>query len=885
MSREVYTYSNLAYLKDSSIFNKIKYYPIITVSSDLKKALKGNMTYDQVEGLFSTDSKVIVTEFHNVAVSVDSYFNSDQAKFNRLIILSEYIRHQIEKANNIEDKNWLTGCIRNINSLLSSITLLEQANVKPADIDIDGERNIQLLVDSWNYLLERDSSIEKYQETVNGLKRKSNFNNVLNKAFNTSISFDKFEKIVLMGFYFMTPFQERIIKCLEDAGYDLIFFIQYDERYPFVHEIWDKTYSTANGYPDKTKWNMEKCREANPYADIFNGADCVELPNHIEIREYASVIEFVNDVKKEKNNGYFTYSAGFKNANEILKDYYPEEYGERKILSYPVGQFINTLNKMWDEDKKTIVLDEDGLIDCFSSGWLSLNGVSGKQYLQDLLYLLPFFKGCRYIKEWEIRLNKLNEIYEKVNGNFEFELDPEESVARWQQTVGNPLNSFSMFALEKGKADIILGLIKQLFKMANELFTNNNNISVSQHIYKLDNILRKYEISDEIYTEERKIVGDIFDKLGDANDFKIDCTPSDIARALNLYMSGKYDDGEIQTNKMGMIYPLFFIDAACVKNNSKVHICLCDVNTLPGGKKDYVWPLTGKLIKKCREKTNNYLLSNVITIMETDALCNRFFTYCAIKNNDVILSWINNINEKILAPSPYIKLISRATNIDIKAPKRNEITFDNVYKSAYGAGKITKYDNDKSPRGMVKEAKMAYALCPMKYVLGYVTEKYPSFQSDFQQNYAMNALISSIYGLLRDKGVTINEVYDNVIELFPQLRKTERRQIRDFIRYDQNDDDLNYENRTQCGDYFFTDERIRIQYPNRKVRQLAVKRFTELFTPDGRKGMNLYEVMEATDREKVFGKKDDAKTACQYCPHIAYCRNAIYAGDQEDYYD
>ena len=81
-------------------------------------------------------------------------------------------------------------------------------------------------------------------------------------------------------------------------------------------------------------------------------------------------------------------------VNKILKDYFPEEYGDRKILAYPIGQFVSTLNKMWDEELNTIKLDEDNLIDCFASGWLSVNGISGKQYMQDLMHILPFFQAA-----------------------------------------------------------------------------------------------------------------------------------------------------------------------------------------------------------------------------------------------------------------------------------------------------------------------------------------------------------------------------------------------------------------------------------------------------------------------------------------------------------
>lgn len=80
------------------------------------------------------------------------------------------------------------------------------------------------------------------------------------------------------------------------------------------------------------------------------------------------------------------------------------------------------------------------------------------------------------------------------------------------------------------------------------------------------------------------------------------------------------------------------------------------------------------------------------------------------------------------------------------------------------------------------------------------------------------------------------------------------------------------------------DERIKIHYPNQFVRDVTKKRFGELVTPDGRTGLDLNEKMEARSGEMV-GDLDPVKLACSFCPHINYCKNAVYAADQENYYD
>ena len=164
MNREIYTYTDLTKLKESKFFQEIKYYPQVTVSADLRKGLIGTMDRDYVEGIFSEDKAVRITEFYSLAQALNKDWGTDQSKFNEMIILSEYIRQRISAAG--QDKrviNWLIGCMRNIGSLLSSIVLMEQAGIRPEDITTDSERNLELMLDAWKYLAERDSAIKAFR--------------------------------------------------------------------------------------------------------------------------------------------------------------------------------------------------------------------------------------------------------------------------------------------------------------------------------------------------------------------------------------------------------------------------------------------------------------------------------------------------------------------------------------------------------------------------------------------------------------------------------------------------------------------------------------------------------------------------------------------------
>lgn len=886
MNREIYTYTDLAKIGESRIFQELRHYPQITVTADLRKGLIGTKEKDHTQGIFSADKQMRVTDFRSLSEAVYGDWGSDQTKFYETILLSEFLRQKLSDATDDKKRvNWLIGCMRNLSSILSSIIMLEQAGVHPEDICSYGERNLDLMLEGWKYLIDRDPAIQAFRKKLSRSNTKMLWEPILREAFKTSDSFTEVDTIVFHGLYYITPLQEKILCSMEEAGYKLIFLFPYDERFPFIYEIWDETYSVNRGYPSKEKWHMDRSTAADPYGEIFAGKKDITVHNRLQVKEYASVMEFVNDVKRIKEKGYSIYSSDYKTANKILKDYFPEEYGERKILSYPIGQFINVLNRMWDEEQQTIILDEDSLIECFSSGWLSVNGISGKQYLQDLTYLLPFFNGCHTIKDWTERVSLLKQIHHEIISPLLSDLDPMESVARWQEAIGNPLAQFSMFSVEEKKLDVLLKLIEQLLNMALDLFGKNQVLRVSDHISKLDRILKQYEVSNEMYAEERAIVGTIFEKLGQPDGFNARVSPADISNALNLFLCGRFDEGEIQTNRVGLIYPMYQIDAACIKNNGKVHVCLCDVNAMPGGNKEYIWPLTENVIQDCYKRTQNQLLINLTQIMGSTALCNRYFMYAALKNKDVVVSWVSTIGEKMLAPSPYIKLVSHAVGCKVLPSKRHQITFSRIANASYGRMRIDEYDNSKMPSDTIKEALMDYAVCPMKYVLGYIVEKHPTYSSDFQQNYALNALISAIYDLMKDKGETVDQVYMNVMSLFPGLRKAEKRQVYDYISYDRRENDMDYKNRSEYGGFFYTDERIKLHYPNPLVREMAIGRYGRLLTPDGRKGMNLYEILEATNDEELIGQKDVVKTTCMFCPHMEYCRNAIYYADQENFYD
>lgn len=863
MNRPIYTYTDLRRLPQNKDFEALRKFPMITVSSDMKKQL--------AESRHFRGKVPHVTIFRSILHAIDEGWGTDQRKFNQLTLLSEFLRRKMaENQGDPRKANWLLGCQRNVALLHSAIMLLEQAQVQPDDLVADGDRNLELMADAWKDLLARDGSIRRSHDRFANLTTHAMWEPILNRAFHMEGA-HTVSTIVIHGFYYFTPIQEHLMRLLEQAGFQLVFLIPYDERYPFVYELWDRTYGEQYGYPPKTEWHMEKGDSLDPYGEIFEGRPAA-IQNKLQVNEYASTIEFVEAVQKIREDGYTLYSSDPNGANELLMDFYPESYGERRALSYPIGQFISNLNQLWDESRQAVILDEDHLIECFASGWLAKDGISGKEHLRDLMDILPFFERCRTVPEWENRILQLEEIYRDVVGIFEQDLAPDERIARWQKVIGNPLSDFSLFSVSAERLEIVLSLIRQLLEMAQKLFPQNQPLPIREHIQKLDNVLKSNEMSGELYEEERELVREIFERFGEPDGFETKCHPADISSALNLYLSGHFDDGEIQQDRAALVNPLYQVDSACIGEKNKVHICLCDVSRLPGKDKQYIWPLHGKAIQTSKEKNNNPLFENLVLIMESRVLLSRYFLYSALKNQSVQLSWVSRMDDKPLGASSYLQLLCSITGAPITPPARRAITYDTAAKAKIGEDKFAPYEKEKMPMYTVKEARMDYAVCPMRYLLSYVLEERPRYRSRFQQTYTIGALIAALGDAAELDGRTEDEVYQQVIALFPHLRRAEKRQIYDWLRYNkfgEDEQDLK-DGITSRGQYDYTDRRILVHYPDRSERSNAMLLLGKLYTPDGRVGMS-YDF--------------DPKAACGLCPHVDECKNATYSVDQESRYE
>lgn len=197
-------------------------------------------------------------------------------------------------------------------------------------------------------------------------------------------------KVVFHGVYRFQPIHIRLFKELESAGYEVVLLNCYNPDYPTVYECWTDLYKEMiSCFPMKNSdfimdefdagySDYRKCGEL--FGSLIEGKPPTEKLNNISFIKYTNTMEFINDVSRtfdetSRKDGESRsigrmqeqfYGVDGTNLNKIFEVFYPEEFGVKPFLSYPIGQFISSLYNMWDSKYGKLRMTHDALIECLN---------------------------------------------------------------------------------------------------------------------------------------------------------------------------------------------------------------------------------------------------------------------------------------------------------------------------------------------------------------------------------------------------------------------------------------------------------------------------------------------------------------------------------------
>ncbi len=879
MSKEVYTYKRIRDLPQLDYWNEIKEYPQITVSWGLKRALKSsNHTTGRAEGILKKDPRFNAVSFKMLQEYILPNWTTQEARYGLFAMLSAYISDMIREQQGAGDdiQKLLKGCKNDRAKILYGIELLEEANVSRScfnqDISIISE--ITVFLRCWDHISQSTNYIYGFRETMKSLEKRSTWNDILSGLFGID-SPENVEKIVFHGFYYFTPLQRWIIDLAEKAGLGISFLFPYDQKDKYVYETWIHTYSNMEAI-DTGNWRMGLSGPEDMFAEIFSGKNG-DPDNVIKIHEYRSIVDFSKRVVTQKNTGVGIYSPSVKVINDPLMAVIPEEYGKRKLLSYPVGKFLLMLCNMWDDVSNGIVVDEKSIFECFASGWLNDGEHKGQDYLYEINQIMPFFRDCSGIDQWKNRIDELEQVYQSIIPEMQETYDKDEAARRWQVYLGNPLSCFSQFSLKPEIVTVIIGLMRKLFGLAEELFESSEPVSVKEFVNKLLKVLDGCKVSEDVYLEEQKIANEILGKLASDTSANINVYSYDAAAALGLYLNDDFSDEDVLREK-GIVRNLFDVDTADIIHAGKVHLCMCDSEHMPGGRKQYPWPFTKAIIYDLIDRRKCYLLKYMVNTIENGYIANRYFFYAALRSKDVEISWIHELGNKQYIHSCYIDLVNLTLGIKIPTAKGIYMDKERVAEVSPATDKVAPYKfnfySDKIP----KEARIDYVICPVKYIYNHVLDSRPSFNNEFHQSYVINSLAKAISCLCN---IDSGEAVENILSLFPQLSESVKSQVDAYVSGQDEFQDNSFAGMTKVGKKYFTEERLKAYFSDKSVRDEAIKKYGEYKPPEQPEKIDFNQSANGGENDDIYSRSNP----CLFCQFQEHCRNSIFISDVETLYD
>lgn len=316
--------------------------------------------------------------------------------------------------------------------------------------------------------------------------------------------------VVIHGVHQFTPITLRAIDEIQKYKKVILLF-NYQKQYKNVYQTWFDIYSAfdckiidydrAEYIPTNTESVSYRSNIlADQLGKLVNGQKkTITVDQPYEIIEFDNMTEFagyVADIFEEAekkdplqpmHNMKEQIYAANSSANDILKIYFPEQFGERQFLNYPIGHFFIAIANMWDPEKDEILItDMNDIQECLASGILAeetpgeLVSIFGR--------IRALFDGSTSIKQMRKRLKSLKKSMKYITDS-----DEQEYVSH-----------ISYYAISKNEIDKINCALEDLEDIAAHFYEDfeNKAHNFREFYRKLKNYLQTDVLGSRELSEE-----------------------------------------------------------------------------------------------------------------------------------------------------------------------------------------------------------------------------------------------------------------------------------------------------------------------------------------------------------------------------------------------
>lgn len=583
-----------------------------------------------------------------------------------------------------------------------------------------------------------------------------------------------YKTVVINGVHRFTSEIVYLIRDLEQSKHvEIVFLIPYADHLPSVYDTWKKVYEwTGLEFEHVQGLGDAKHVDAIRMSDVLSG-QAMKKEGDKKLFEYDNLTSFAlhevgrvyDEAKKEAENGGNRldkmktqyYAVRSQSCNELLKMFYPEQFESKPFLSYPIGQLILGIYRMWDFDKTALKLDVDTLTECAVSGLFQ-----GTQNVSDVLRKMKlFFRGAETQIEYKKRIATVRAFKNKAAGN-------ERLSGLFRLSFLN-VSEEELLALEM--------FIDQLCTTASRLFSGEtrDQINYIDHFNKLMTMITNAANNDSrlLPGVERDLISAIREQLNTSARTSVNGSLEDVTDALAFFLSSKLDS----ESSNWIVRDFEQIDGAVLLSRhsqaEEYHFAmLSNEHMLKQNLEDLPWPLTVKMFDAYEEATNDLMAISCSIRERRNFLKFSLFYGTYFSEKALKFSFIREEGEEEQTPYYLFSAMGYEPQIADQLEKKESEEKDEIIQPDYAV--IFPQD---------AESKELFSICPFKYLMHKVMGADVNYYSDyhiylFMKYYLTYIAKDSKYH--RDNAWdSVRAVIDDLKEVFPFLGATN---FEDWIR-------------------------------------------------------------------------------------------------------
>lgn len=784
MSIEIYTYQDPYRLDKEDFWDDINDCPYFCVSQTLVNGLESVYGNNFTSARVTTVDKYIKQLF--------SIWHSPATIIRQHAAIDNVLNYEFKSSFDEKHHANLSQAFKyNRDDVFKSIRTMFELNINPNNIRKDKLSNEQLfIVELYNTIIE-SSYLEDFSI-------KSDFkNDDISKAMLETLQ-DAYEnqdtknlmklnldRVVIHGVHQFSPILLRMIDEISKYKQVIILFnyqLKFEKIYKTwidIYELFDKEIKISEKnevglMPNTTSYegnvlanNLGKIADGK-LNEINTNMDYKPVIVFNNMTEFAGYIarkfdRAIKDADKIGGNPLSQMHEQFYSAdssvNDILKMYFPEQFGERQFLNYPLGHFFLGVANMWDTENSELPIQNiSDIKECFSAGIITESNKG------DLLNILgkceSLFIGCENVDSMVSRINKNIKSRRYMYDDNELS----EHISYYNCTQNE---------MEELKAGLME--LKELAEYFYKDFAKTDN-NFGEFYKKLRNFIEnKLESQLDLNNEFSEIIKRVLLRLDEVKDIQAKASFDCLKSTMKIYLQQETNSTK-SANWIVRNFEQLDGDILRTKNRKNIvyHFgCLTDEDINMSLRREFPWPLDADFFEIAQEPTDWKYLVYVKSAQEYKNF-KRYALIAGLQFNygKYTLSYVKKNDNRDRELYTLLKLLG--------LKEENYLTFrQNEKLEEISDLEISTQDNIQ----INKIDFYKYNICPYKFLLESIFEGNTIYKDDFLIKKYMEIVLEN-FMKMEYEGMSIiplsiisdlNEVYDKIVKkLFPMQQNINR---------------------------------------------------------------------------------------------------------------